>query len=250
MIYRIFLELFKSKSPLRECSQDHETEHRSVSPISVKDPSSSPPTLEWLISCLRLPLVIFELYRDIRSPPPCNLFHQSVSCFFIRQNELPLFQTWFVPLSFSLYHPCASGSLVPSRHYFFHVVAIPLIWVWKLVWNLNYILILLPLLLFCSDVNTMYDFLLQTSFFLRLANKLSALQHHQVPLLIWKRKPSSPQPLPFFAYYGRPSYEAITLYRNLISFLRSLGSKFCINHSFLCILYIVNINIIPVHPAV
>lgn len=69
VIYRIFLELFKSKSPLRECSQDHETEHRSVSPISVKDPSSSLPTLEWLISCLRLPLVNFELYRDIRSPP-------------------------------------------------------------------------------------------------------------------------------------------------------------------------------------
>lgn len=230
MIYRIFLELFKSKSPLRECSQDYETEHRSVSPISVKDPSSSPPTLEWLISCLRLPLVIFELYRDIRSPP-CNLFHQSVSCFFIRQNELPLFQTWFVPLSFSLYHPCASGSLVPSRHYFFHVVAILLIWVWKLVWNLNYILILLPLLLFCSDVNTMYDFLLQTSFFLRLANKLSALQHHQVPLLIWKRKPSCPQPPTLFrrlwATFGW-DYNAIPKPNLVLTLFRS---KFGINHS-------------------
>ena len=90
VIYRIFLELFKSKSPLRECSQDHETEHRSVFPISVKDPSSSPPTLEWLISCLRLPLGNLGRYRDIISSPPCNLFHQSVSCFFIRQNELPL----------------------------------------------------------------------------------------------------------------------------------------------------------------
>ena len=153
MIHRIFLELFKSESPLRECSQDHETKHYSVLSISVKGPSSSPPTLEWLIPCLRLPLVNFELYRDIRSPPPCSLFHQSVSCFFIRQNELPLFQTRFVPLSFSLYHSCASGSLILSRHYFFHVVAILLIWVWKLVWNLNYILSLLPLPLFCSDVN-------------------------------------------------------------------------------------------------
>ncbi len=52
----------------------------------------------------------------------------------------------------------------------------------------------------------------------------------------------------FFADYRRPSDEAITLCRNLISFLRSLGSKFGSNHSFLCILYIVNINVIPVHP--
>lgn len=101
MIYRIFIEPFKSESPSSKYSQDHKTEHYSVFSISVKDPSSSPPTLEWLIPCPRLPLVNFELYRDIRSPP-CNLFHQSVSCFFIRQNELPLFQTQFVPLSFSL----------------------------------------------------------------------------------------------------------------------------------------------------
>lgn len=153
MIYRIFLELFKSKSPLRECSQDHETEHRSVSPIIVKDPSSSPPTLEWLISCLRLPLGNLGRYRDIISSPPCNLFHQSVSCFFIRENELPLFQTRFVPLSFSLYHSCASENLVPSHHYFFHVVAILLVRVRKLVWNLNYSLILLSLPLLCSDVS-------------------------------------------------------------------------------------------------
>ena len=160
VIYRIFLELFKSESPLRECSQDHETEYRSVFPISVKDPSSSPPTPEWLILCPRLPLVNLELYRDIRSPPPCNLFHQSVSCFFIRQNELPLFQTRFVPLSFSLYHPCASGSLVPSRHYFFHVVAILFIWVWKLVWNLNYILILLshPIILIWRKLCTILSY--------------------------------------------------------------------------------------------
>ena len=152
MIYRIFLELFKSKSPSSKYSQDHETEHRSVFPISVKAPYSNPPIRERSISCLRLPLGNLGRYRDILSPP-CNLFHQSVSCFFIRENELPLFQTRFVPLSFSLYHSCASESLVPSHHYFFHVVAILLVRVRKLVWNLNYILILLPLLLFCSDVN-------------------------------------------------------------------------------------------------
>ena len=155
MIYRIFLELFKSKLPSSKYSQDHETEHRSGFPISVKDPYSSPPIREWSIPCTHLPLVNFELYRDIRSPP-CNLFHQSVSCFFIRQNELPLFQTRFVPFSFSLpfplYRPCASGSLVPSHHYFFHVVAILLIWVLWPVWNLNCILILLSLPLFCSYV--------------------------------------------------------------------------------------------------
>ena len=156
MIYRIFLELFKSKSPLRECSQDHETKHYYVFSISVKDPSSIPPTLEWLISCLRLPLVNFEQYRDIRSPPlqPISsicflLFHKTERTPFIPNPICPL--SFF--LSFSLYHSCASGSLILSRHYFFHVVAILLIWVWKLVWNLNYILSLLPLPLFCSDVN-------------------------------------------------------------------------------------------------
>ena len=38
-------------------------------------------------------------------------------------------------------------------------------------------------------------------------------------------------PLPFYADCRQPSDRAITLCRNLISFLRSLGSKFCINHS-------------------
>ena len=97
MIYRIFLELFKGKSPLRECSQNHETEHCSVFPISVKGPYSNPPIREWLIPCPHLPLGNFELYQDIRSTPPCNFFYQSVSCFFIRPNKLPLFQTRFVP---------------------------------------------------------------------------------------------------------------------------------------------------------
>ena len=120
MIHRIFLEFFKSKSPSSKYSQDHETEHRSVFPISVKGPYSNPPIREWSIPCLRLPLVNFEQYRDIRSPPPCNLFHQSVSCFFIRQNELPLFQTRFVPFpspspfpSTTLAHQGALFSLSP-----------------------------------------------------------------------------------------------------------------------------------------
>ena len=248
MIYRIFLELFKSKSPLRECSQDHETEHRSVSPISVKDPSSSPPTLEWLISCLRLPLVNFELYRDIRSPP-CNLFHQSVSCFFIRQNELPLFQTRFVPVSFFFYHSYASGSLVPSRHYLFHVVAILLIWVWKLVWNLNYTLSLLPLPLFCSDVSYVWLSLINELFYDIL---ISSLPFSTTRFRSWYESESHPalNPLPFFADYGRPSDEAITLCRNLISFLRCLGLNSVSITVFSCILYIVKINVIPARSTV
>ena len=156
MIHRIFLEFFKSKSPSRKYSQDHETEHRSVFPISVKAPYSTPPIREWSIPCLRLPLVNFEQYRDIRSPPlqPISsicflLFHKTERTPFIPNPIRPL----SFSLSFSLYHSCASGSLILSRHYFFHVVAILLIWVWKLVWNLNYILSLLPLPLFCSAVN-------------------------------------------------------------------------------------------------
>ena len=157
MIYRIFLELFKSESPLRECSQDHETKYYSVLSISVKGSYSNPPTLEWLIPCPRLPLVNFELYRDIRSPP-CNLFSSICFLLFHKTERTPFIPNPIRPLPlsfsfFSLYHSCASGSLVPSRHYFFHVVAILLVRVRKLVWNLNYILILLPLLLFCSDVN-------------------------------------------------------------------------------------------------
>ena len=153
MIYRIFLELFKSESPSSKYSQDHKTEHYSVFSISVKDPSSSPPTLEWLIPCPRLPLVNFELYRDIRSPSlqPISsicflLFHKTERTPFIPNPIRPL----SFSLSFSLYHSCASGSLILSRHYFFHVVAILLIWVWKLVWNLSYIHLLLPLPLLWS----------------------------------------------------------------------------------------------------
>lgn len=244
MIHRIFLEFFKSESPLRECSQDHETEHRSVFPISVKGPYSNLPIREWSIPCLRLPLVNFEQYRDIRSPP-CNLFHQSVSCFFIRQNELPLFQTRFVPLSYSLYHSCASGSLVPSRHHLFHVVAILLIWVWKLVWNLNYILSLLPLPLFCSDMNYVWLSLINELFYDIL---ISPLPFSTTRFRSWYESESHPtlNPLPFFADYGRPSDEAITLCRNLISFLRYWGLNSVSITVFSFNLYIVKINVIPI----
>ena len=164
--------------------------------------------------------------------PPCNLFHQSVSRFFIRESELPLFQTRFVPLSFSLYHSCASESLVPSHHYFFHVVAILLVRVRKLVWNLNYILILLPLPLFCSDVNYVRLSLINELFYDLL---ISSLPFSTTRFRSWYESESHPalNSLPFFADYRRPSDEAITLCRNLISFLRNLGSKFGINHSFL-----------------
>lgn len=156
MILRIFIELFKSESPSSKYSQDHETEHRSVFPISVKAPSSSPPTLEWLISCLRLPLGNLGPYRDILSYPPLQLISSICFLLFHKRERTPFIPNPIRPLSFSpsfSLYSCASGSLVPSHHYFFHVVAILLVRVRKLVWNLNYILILLPLLLFCSDVN-------------------------------------------------------------------------------------------------
>lgn len=179
--------------------------------------------------------------------PPCNLFHQSVSCFFIRQNELPLFQTRFVPLSFSLYHSCASESLVPS--YFFHVVAILLVRVWKLVWNLNYILILLSLPLFCSDVHYVRPSLINELFYDSL---ISFPPFSTIKFRSLYKSESHPalNPLPFFADYGRPSDEAITLYRNLISFLGCLGLNSVSITVFSCILYIVKINVIPARSTV
>lgn len=250
MIYRIFLELFKSESPLRECSQDHETKHYSVLSISVKGPSSSPPALEWLISCLRLPLVNFELYRDIRSPPPCSLFHQSVSCFFIRQNEPPFIPNPIrSPLLFPLpllciREPCSLSTSFLSRSGDPAHLSLKT----RVKFQLHSYFIAPPLILFWRKLCTFFSY--KRAFSCDLL--ISSLPFSTTRFHSWYESESHPalNPLPFFAYYGRPSYEAITLYRNLISFLRSLGSKFCINHSFLCILYIVNINIIPVHPAV
>ena len=79
----------------------------------------------------------------------------------------------------------------------------------------------------------MYDSLLLTSFFLRLANKPSALQHHQVPLLTWKRKPSSPQPSTLLCRLSTTfgsRYNAMLKPNFVLTLLRS---KFGINHSFL-----------------
>lgn len=248
MIYRIFLELFKSKSPSSKRSQDHETEHRSVFSISVKDPYPNPPIRECSIPCPRLPLENLKLHQTFRIPS-CNFYHLFFSSFFISRNQLPLFQTRFVPLSFCLYHSCASESLVPSRHYFFHVVAILLIWVWKLVWNLNYILILLPLPLFCSDVNYVWLSLINELFYDML---ISSLPFSTTRFRSWYESESHPalNPLPFFADYGRPSDEAITLYRNLISFLRCLGLNSVSITVFSCILYIVKINVIHARSTV
>ena len=230
MIYRIFLELFKSESPLRECSQDHETEHRSVSPISVKDPSSSPPTLEWLISCMRLPLVNFELYRDIRSPPLqlissiCFLlFHKTERTPFIPNPIRP-------PLLFPLpllciREPCSLSPLFLSR------VAILLIWVWKLVWNLNYILILLPLPLFCSDVNYVWLSLINELFYDML---ISSLPFSTTKFRSWHESESHPALNPtlfrrLWATFGW-GYNAMPKPNFVLTLLRS---KFGINHSFL-----------------
>lgn len=57
-------------------------------------------------------------------------------------------------------------------------------------------------------------------------------------------------PLPFYADYRQPSEEAITLCRNLISFLRCLGLNSVLITVFSCILYIVKINVIPARSTV
>lgn len=249
MIYRIFLELFKSESPSSKYSQDHKTKHYSVFSISVKDPSSSPPTLEWLIPCPRLPLGNFELYRDIRSPPLqlissiCFLlFHKTERTSFI-PNPIPPRLLFPLPL-LRIREPCSLSPLFVSRggdpaHLSLktHVKS-----------QLHSYFITPPLILFWRKLCTIFSY--KRAFSCDLL--ISSLPFSTTRFRSWYESESHPtlNPLPFFTDYGRPSDEAITLYRNLISFLRSLGSKFCINHSFLCILYIVNINIIPVHPAV
>lgn len=116
MIYRIFIEPFKSESPSSKYSQDHETEHRSVFPISVKAPSSSPPTLEWLISCPRLPLGNLGRYRNILSSP-LQLISSICFLLFHKRERTPFIpnpiRLLFFSLSFSLFHSCASGALLP-----------------------------------------------------------------------------------------------------------------------------------------
>lgn len=115
-----FLELFKSESPLRECSQDHETKHYSVLSISVKGPYSNPPIREWSIPCPRLPLVNFELYRDIRRPPLqlissiCfSLFHKTERTSFIPN---PIRPRLLFPLPLlRIREPCSLSPLFLSR---------------------------------------------------------------------------------------------------------------------------------------
>lgn len=139
--------------------------------------------------------------------------------------------------------PCSLSPLFLSR------VAILLIWVWKLVWNLNYILILLPLPLFCSDVNYVWLSLIYELFYDML---ISPLPFSTTRFRSWYESESHPafNSLPFFADYRRPSDEAITLYRNLISFLRCLGLNSVSITVFSCILYIVKINVIPARSTV
>ena len=192
MIYRIFLEPFKSESPSSKYSQGHKTEHYSVFSISVKDPSSSPPTLEWLIPCPRLPLVNFELYRDIRRPPLqlissiCfSLFHKTERTSFIPS---PIRPRLLFPLPLlRIREPCSLSPLFLSRGGDPAHLSLKT----RVKSQLHSYFIAPHLILFWRKLCTIFSY--KRVFFLRLANKFSALQHHQVPLLIWKRKPSSPQ---------------------------------------------------------
>lgn len=244
MIYRIFLELFKSKSPLRECSQDHETEHRSVSPISVKDPSSSPPTLEWLISCPPLPLVNFELYRDIRSPPLhlissiCFLlFHKTERTPFIPN---PIRPPLLFPLPLScIREPCSLSPLFLSRGGDTARSSSKT----RVKSQLHSYFITPLLILFWRKLCTIFSY--KRAFSCGLL--ISSLPCSTTRFRSWYESESHPvpSPLPFFADYGRPSDEAITLCWNLISFLRCLDLNSVSIIVFSCILYKVKINVIP-----
>ena len=244
MIYRIFLELFKSKSPLRECSQDHETDHRSVSLISVKDPSSSPTTLKWLIPCPRLPLVNFELYRDIRSPP---LQLISSICFLLfRKTERisfipnPICPRLLFPLPLlRIREPCSLSPLFLSRGGDPARSSSKT----RMKSQLHSYFITLPLILFWRKLCTIFSY--KRAFSCDLL--ISSLPFSTTRFRSWYESESHPalNPPTLFADYGRPSDEAITLCRNLISFLRCLGLNSVSITVFSCILYIVKINVIP-----
>ena len=247
MIYRIFLELFKSKSPLRECSQDHETEHRSVFLISVKGPYSNPPIREWSIPCPRLPLENLKLHQAFRIPS-CNLYHLSFSSFSIRQNELPIPNPIRPPLLFPLSllcirEPCPLSPLFLSRGGDTARSSSKT----RAKSQLHSYFITLPL--FCSDVNYVWLSLINELFYDML---ISPLPFSTTRFRSWYESESHPafNSLPFFTDYRRPSDEAITLYRNLISFLRYLGLNSVSITVFSCILYIVKINVIPVRSTV
>ena len=223
MIYRIFLELFKSKSPLRECSQDHETEHRSVSPIIVKDPSSSPPTLEWLISCLRLPLGNLGRYRDIISSPPLQLISSICFLLFHKRERTPFIPNPIrPPLLFPLpllciREPCSLSPLFLSRGGDTARSSSKT----RAKSQLHSYFIAPPLILFWRKLCTIFSY--KRAFSCDLL--MSSLPFSTTRFRSWYESESHQalNPLPFFADYGRPSDEAITLYRNLISFLRCLS---------------------------
>lgn len=202
-----------------------------------------------MISCLRLALVNFEPYRDIHSPPLqlissiCFLlFHKIERTPFIPNPIRP-------PLLFPLpllciREPCSLSPLFLSRggapahlslktrvksqlHSYF--IAPPLILVWRKLYTI-----------FSYKRAFSCDLLIRS------------LPFSTTRFRSWYESESHPalDSLPFFADYGRPSDEAITLYRNLISFLRCLGLNSVSITVFSCILYIVKINVIPVRSTV
>ena len=119
MIYRIFLEPFKSESPSSKYSQGHKTEHYSVFSISVKAPYSNPPIREWSISCPRLPLGNLGRYRDSLAPPQLissicfSLFHKTERTSFIPN---PIRPRLLFPLPLlRIREPCSLSPLFLSR---------------------------------------------------------------------------------------------------------------------------------------
>ena len=231
MIYRIFLELFKSKSPLRECSQDHETEHRSVFPIGVKAPYSNPPIREWLISCPRLPLGNLGRYRDILSYPPLQLISSICFLLFHKTERTPFIPNPIRPpllfplLPLRIREPCSLSPLFLSRggnpaHLSSKT---------RVKSQLQSYFIAPPLILFWRKLCTIFSY--KRAFSCDLL--ISFPPFSTTKFRSWYESENHPalNPLPFYADCRQPSDRAITLCRNLISFLRSLGSKFGINRS-------------------
>ena len=181
--------------------------------------------------------------------PPRNLFHQSVSCFFIRPNKLPLFQTRFVPpllfpLLLRIRKPCSLSPLFLSRGGDTARSSSKT----RVKSQLHSYFIAPPLILFWRKLCTIFSY--KRAFSCDLL--ISSLPFSTTRFRSWYESESHPalNSLPFFADYRRPSDEAITLCRNLISFLRCLGLNSVSITVFSCILYIVKINVIPVRSTV
>ena len=152
------------------------------------------------------------------------LFHKTERTPFIPN---PIRPPLLFPLSLlCIREPCSLSPLFLSR------VAILLIWVWKLVWNLNYILILLPLSLFCSDVNYVWFSLINELFYDML---ISPLPFSTTRFRSWYESESHPALTPptlfrrLWATFGW-GYNAMPKPNLVLTLLRS---KFGINHSFL-----------------